>query len=147
MLTGAVGNTALTPEIANTFTYGAVVTPDLIPGFTASIDYYSINIHDAISTLNAQQELNFCQNGSAQQCGFIIRNPSGTLSRILLPYFNAADSLVKGVDFETSYDQDLSEIHDGWGGDINFRLLVSYLGQFTTQVIGAPPGAVCRRHR
>ena len=139
VLTGAVGNTALKPEIANTFTYGAVVTPDLIPGFTASIDYYSIDIHDAISTLNAQQELNFCQNGSTQQCGFIIRNPSGTLSRILLPYFNAADRLVKGVDFETSYDQDLSQLHDGWGGDINFRMLISYLGQFTTQVTGAAP--------
>jgi len=138
VLTGAVGNTALTPEIANTFTYGAVVTPSAIPGLTASIDYYEINIHDAISTLNAQQELNFCQNGSAQQCGFIIRNPSGTLSRILLPYFNAADRLVKGVDFETSYNQDLSEFNMGVGGDINFRLLVSYLGQFTTDIIGAP---------
>lgn len=139
VLTGAVGNTALKPEIANTFTYGAVVTPSLVPGLTASIDYYSINIHDAISTLSAQQELNFCQNGSAQQCAFIIRNPSGTLSRILLPYFNAADRLVKGVDFETSYNQDLSELHLGVSGDINFRLLVSYLGQFTTQVTGAPP--------
>jgi iron complex outermembrane receptor protein len=138
VLTGAVGNTGLTPEIANTFTYGAVVTPSILPGFTASIDYYQINIHDAISTLSAQQELNFCQNGSAQQCAFILRNPSGTLSRILLPYFNAADRLVKGVDFETSYDQDLSQLHDGWGGDINFRMLVSYLGQFTTQVTGAP---------
>jgi outer membrane receptor protein involved in Fe transport len=139
VLTGAVGNTDLVPEIANTFTYGMVVNPDFLKNFTASIDYYSINIHDAISTLSAQQELNFCQNGSAQQCAFIIRNPSGTLSRILLPYFNAADRLVKGVDFETSYDQDMSQLHDGWGGDINFRLLVSYLGQFTTQVIGAPP--------
>ncbi|HTW33947.1 MAG TPA: TonB-dependent receptor [Rhizomicrobium sp.] len=139
VLTGAVGNTDLVPEIANTTTFGAVVTPDLLPGFTASVDYYSINIHDAISTLSAQQELNFCQDGSSQQCAFIIRNPSGTLSRILLPYFNAADRLVKGVDMEASYDQDLSELHDGWGGDINFRILVSYLGQFTTQVIGAAP--------
>jgi iron complex outermembrane recepter protein len=139
VLTGAVGNTDLVPEIANTTTYGMVVTPDMVPGFTASVDYYSINIHDAISTLSAQQELNFCQDGSAQQCAFIIRNPSGTLSRILLPYFNAADRLVKGVDFEASYNQDLSELHMGVGGDINFRLLVSYLGQFTTQVIGAAP--------
>ncbi len=137
VLTGAVGNTALTPEIANTFTYGLVVTPSLIPGLTASLDYYEINIHDAISTLSAQQELNFCQNGSAQQCGFIIRNGSGTLSRILLPYFNAADRLVKGVDFETTYNQDLSDFH--MGGDVSFRLLVSYLGQFTTDIIGAPP--------
>ncbi|HUO94546.1 MAG TPA: TonB-dependent receptor [Rhizomicrobium sp.] len=140
VLTGAVGNTALKPEIANTFTYGAVLTPDLVPGLTASIDYYSINIHDAISTLNAQQELNFCQNGSAQQCAFIIRNPmTGNLSRILLPYFNAADRLVKGVDFETSYNKDLSELHWGVNGDVSFRLLVSYLGQFTTQIEGAPP--------
>ncbi len=139
VLTGAVGNTALKPEIANTLTFGAVFEPQFLPGLTASVDYYSINVHDAIATLSAQQELNFCQDGSAQQCGFIIRNPSGTLSRVLLPYFNAADRLVKGVDMEASYDQDMSDISSDLGGHLRLRLLTSYLGQFTTDIIGAPP--------
>ena len=138
VLTGAVGNTALKPEIANTLTLGTVFQPQFLPGLTASVDYYSINVHNVITTLTAQQELNFCQGGSQQQCGFINRNPSGTLSRILLPYFNAADRLVKGVDFETSYDQDMADIDSDWSGHLKIRLLTSYLGQFTTQVIGAP---------
>ncbi len=139
VLTGAVGNTALKPEIANTLTFGTVFEPQFLPGLTASVDYYSINVHDAIATLNAQQELNFCQDGSSQQCGFINRNPSGTLSRILLPYFNAADRLVKGVDMEASYDQDMADISPDLGGHLRLRLLTSYLGQFTTDIIGAPP--------
>jgi outer membrane receptor protein involved in Fe transport len=139
VLTGAVGNTALTPEIANTLTFGTVLQPQFLPGLTASVDYYSINVHDAISTLQAQQELNFCQDGSNQQCGFIIRNPSGTLSRILLPYFNAADRLVKGIDFEVSYDLDMADVSSDLDGHMHFRLLTSYLGQFTTDIIGAPP--------
>ncbi len=139
VLTGAVGNTGLTPEISNTLTFGTVFTPKFLPALTASIDYYSINIHDAISTLTAQQELQLCQDGSSQQCGFIDRNSTGTLSRILLPYFNAADRLVKGIDMEASYDQDMSDINENLGGNLRLRLLTSYLGQFTTDIIGAPP--------
>ena len=54
----------------------------LLSGLEFSVDYYQININKAISTLTAQQELNFCANGSTQQCAFIIRNPNGTLSRV-----------------------------------------------------------------
>jgi iron complex outermembrane recepter protein len=138
VLTGAVGNTALKPEIANTLTFGTVFEPQFLPGFTASVDYYSINVHDVITTLTAQQELNLCQDGSAQQCGFISRNSSDTLSRVLLPYFNAADRLLKGVDMEASYDQDMSDIDSDLNGHLKLRLLTSYLGQFTTDIVGAP---------
>ena len=137
-LTGAVGNTNLKPEISNTLTYGAVFTPQFLPGLTASVDYYQINVHDAITTLTAQQELNLCQDGSAQQCGFILRNSSNNLTRILLPYFNAADRLLKGVDMEVGYDQDMADIDSDWDGHLHLRLLTSYLGQFTTDIVGAP---------
>jgi outer membrane receptor protein involved in Fe transport len=144
VITGAIGNTGLVPESANTSTIGVVITPDtlfngLLSGLEFSVDYYQINISKAISTLTAQQELNFCANGSTQQCSFITRNPNGTLSRVALPYFNAAARQTKGVDFEASYSTPLSDVAFGYDGTLTFRSFVAYTGQFTTQVQGAAP--------
>ena len=144
VITGAVGNPNLVPESANTSTIGVVVTPDTLlggfaPGLQFSLDYYQINISKAISTLTAQQELNFCANGSVQQCSFITRNNTGTLARVSLPFFNAAARQTKGVDFEASYSTPLSDIFSDMDGSLTFRGLVNYIGQFTTQVQGAAP--------
>jgi iron complex outermembrane receptor protein len=144
VITGAIGNPNLVPESANTSTVGVVVTPDslfggVLSGLEFSVDYYQININKAISTLTAQQELNFCFNGSTQQCAFITRNPNGTLSRVALPFFNAAARQTKGVDFEASYSTPLSDIAFGMDGSLTFRALVNYIGQFTTQIQGAAP--------
>jgi iron complex outermembrane receptor protein len=144
VITGAVGNPNLVPESANTSTVGVVVTPDslfngLAPGLLFSVDYYQINISKAISTLTAQQELNFCANGSAQQCAFITRNATGTLARVALPFFNAAARQTKGLDFEASYNTPLSTFMSDMDGSVTFRGLVNYIGQFTTQVQGAAP--------
>jgi iron complex outermembrane receptor protein len=144
VITGAIGNPALVPESANTSTIGVVVTPGslfdgLLSGLEFSVDYYQININKAISTLTAQQELNFCANGSTQQCAFIIRNPNGTLSRVALPFFNAAARQTKGVDFEASYSTPLSDVAFGYDGTLTFRGFVNYTGQFTTQIQGAAP--------
>jgi len=144
VITGAVGNPNLVPESANTTTIGAVISPDtlfngLAPGLQFSIDYYQINISKAISTLTAQQELNFCANGSTQQCSFITRNATGTLARVALPFFNAAARQTKGLDFEASYNTPLSTFIADLDGSVTFRGLVNYIGQFTTQVQGAAP--------
>ncbi len=144
VITGAVGNPNLVPESANTSTVGVVFTPyslfnGFAPGLEFSVDYYQINISKAISTLSAQQELNFCANGSTQQCSFITRNPTGTLSRISLPFFNAAGRQTKGLDFEVSYSTPLSDVMPDLDGSVTFRGLVNYIGQFTTQVQGASP--------
>jgi outer membrane receptor protein involved in Fe transport len=144
VITGAVGNAGLVPESANTSTVGVVVTPadlfdGMLTGLEFSVDYYQINISKAISTLTAQQELNFCFNGSTQQCGFITRNPNGTLSRVALPFFNAAARQTKGVDFEATYTTPLSDVAFGMDGSLSFRGFVNYIGQFTTQVQGAAP--------
>ena len=144
VITGAIGNPSLVPESANTSTIGVVVTPDnlfggLLAGLEFSVDYYQINISKAISTLTAQQELNFCANGSQQQCAFITRNPNGTLSRVALPFFNAAARQTKGVDFEATYSTPISDVAFGLDGDLTFRAIVNYTGQFTTQIQGAAP--------
>ena len=138
-LTGAVGNTALKPELSDTWVAGFVVQPRFAPGLSASVDYFDIEIAGAISALTAQQEVNLCYQGATTMCPFIQRNSAGTISRVLLPYFNVASRVTKGVDVEVSYVRPLSNFVSGWDGELSLRALVNYVGVYTTQIQGAPP--------
>jgi outer membrane receptor protein involved in Fe transport len=136
VLTGSIGNPNLTPEIAQGKTIGFVLTPrDLIPDFNFSLDYYSVRIDDAISTLGAQQELTNCFQGVQQQCSFIIRAADGSLARILQPSFNTAFTETSGVDMETSLVTPLESI----GGQLSTRLIVNYLHELKNGINGAIP--------
>jgi iron complex outermembrane receptor protein len=137
VLTGSVGNPDLTPEIARGTTVGMVLTPrGLIPGLNMSVDYYKVRIRDAISTLSAQQELTNCFQGAQEQCAYIQRGTNSAISRILLPSFNAAFSRTSGVDAEISYATPLSSFSAGWDGSLSTRLIVNYLDELTTGVVG-----------
>ena len=48
------GNAALTPEQAHTYTLGMVLTPDFMPGFTTSLDYYQTHMSNAITSISYQ---------------------------------------------------------------------------------------------
>ena len=48
------GNAGLTPEVAHTYTMGMVLTPDVIPGLTASLDYYVTHMTNAITSISYQ---------------------------------------------------------------------------------------------
>lgn len=137
-LTGAVGNTGLKPELSDTWVVGFVAQPSFAPGLSVSMDYYDIQIASAISTLNAQQEVTLCSQGATTLCPFIQRNSAGTITRVQLPFFNVASRSTKGVDTEISYTRPLSDIVSDWGGDLSLRALVNYVGEYTTQVQGAP---------
>jgi outer membrane receptor protein involved in Fe transport len=45
----ASGNLSLKPEIADTWTVGAIMRPRFLPGFSATLDYYHIRVKDAIT--------------------------------------------------------------------------------------------------
>jgi outer membrane receptor protein involved in Fe transport len=140
VLTGSVGNSGLVPESSNTWTVGGVFTPEFfLPGFSFTIDYYSISITKAISTLSAQQELDQCAAGAQQECSFIQRNGSGGLARVLLPYFNAASRLTKGEDIEIDYSTNLADWDMGLDGTLTTRLIANHLDRFETNVLNGNP--------
>ena len=57
----AFGNPGLSEETANTFTLGAVLTPNLGLGrFSATVDYYDIDIKDYVVALGAQYDPSRC---------------------------------------------------------------------------------------
>ncbi len=132
VITNQVGNANLKPEIADTFTGGVVYQPSWLPGFSATVDYYNIDLKDAVSSLTAQQTVDECADGSGAACANVQRNSAGTISRIDLPNLNLDAIKTSGVDFELNYRTPLPF------GDLRLRTVASYLDKYTMEVPGAP---------
>jgi outer membrane receptor protein involved in Fe transport len=73
------GNSSLTEEVADTVTYGVVVQPRFVPGLTLTVDYWDIEIEDAIVAISAQNIVNGCYDSPSLDnafCPLISRNPA-----------------------------------------------------------------------
>lgn len=111
------GNPNLTPESSDTFTVGAVFSPEGLDGFTASVDYFDIEVDDAIvAGLGAQTILDEClSTGLATFCDLINRdaagslNPSGPGIGFTLTNVNAASLATSGFDFQADYNFDFGD--------------------------------------
>jgi outer membrane receptor protein involved in Fe transport len=126
------GNASLVPEVSHTFTVGGSYSPHYIPGLSASIDYYDIDIADAISTLSLQDTLNSCyaKNPNDPTCGGVIsRTPTGTINFVTRTYRNLADYRTQGIDFEASYVMGLYRLVSSWEGSLRFRYLANHVSE------------------
>ncbi|UVI40422.1 TonB-dependent receptor domain-containing protein [Qipengyuania spongiae] len=54
------GNINLEPEVSNSLTIGAVFQPRFLPGFSLTVDYYDVEITQAIAGLSGQGIVNRC---------------------------------------------------------------------------------------
>ena len=64
------GNAGLDEETADTHTYGVVVTPSFLPGFSLTIDYWDIVIDSAIQAVSAQDIVDGCYRGATLNTSF-----------------------------------------------------------------------------
>lgn len=123
-------NPVLVPEVADTITAGFVIQPS-VDGFLGrmqlSIDYYKIEIEDAIGVLGAQTIATRCFQGAVEFCPLITRDSAGIITRIQDVSQNVNELITKGVDVEFSYKQPL----DTWG-DLDWRLLGTHVSDLIT---------------
>ena len=129
----AFGSTNLSEETANTWTVGAVLTPNLgIGRFSATIDYYDIKIRDLITTLGSTFYINDCYlNNNPASCANITRNQiTGQIDAINTSITNAGEFHTKGVDGQVNFVVPFSDIGIGIPGRLRFQELVSYLKSF-----------------
>jgi len=126
------GNPKLRPETAKTFTYGIVLSPRFIPGFTTSVDYYNINMGNALTSFSPQNVVDNCAAGSALFCSGITRNAAGVITVVQSSQFNAQTLKVSGVDFEAAYAFDLKDVWDELEGSLSIGGLASYAEHITT---------------
>lgn len=128
------GNPNLQPEKADTTGLGVVLSPTFFPGFQASVDYWNIDITDAVSVPNGQSTINACFAGNTVLCPNIIRLgpviPGTSLSPIntvVVAPQNIASQLARGIDIEASYRVNLDTINDSWKGGLSIRALATYV--------------------
>ncbi|WP_019832858.1 TonB-dependent receptor domain-containing protein [Sphingomonas sp. PR090111-T3T-6A] len=132
----AAGNPNLVPEKADTTSVGVVYRPNWLPGFAASVDYFNIKIDKAIYSNTAQAVINLCQGGDPLQCSFITRNAANQITLIKLLPLNIGGEATRGVDFETSYTRNVSDIVSQWSGTLNLRMVGTYVAHRTVTVGG-----------
>jgi iron complex outermembrane recepter protein len=125
------GNPALTPEVADTETFGVVYQPSWFGGFSGSVDYFDIKIKNAISQLSSQNEVTLCADGETSLCSQIERQ-NGQILEISTPTLNLASAHAEGMDLEFGYRHNLSDIVSGLPGALSARAIGTYLGVQST---------------
>ncbi|MGB9989191.1 TonB-dependent receptor domain-containing protein [Massilia sp. SM-13] len=134
-----IGNTNLRPEVARNNTFGIVLSqPKWAPGFSASVDYFDIEVKGVISALTIQQEVDLCVAGNQEICSAMVLNSPGN-NYVTLQAFNLASLKTKGFDIETSYRTNLDKLN--LPGRFTFRALATRNLHYITDsgVVGTIP--------
>ncbi len=137
------GNPNLLPEKADTTGIGVVMSPQFLPGFQASVDFYNIDVKGSVQAPSAQTVVDLCFAGNTVLCNAIIRNPpvagdpiSSTLGQVFMVITqpeNLIGQKANGIDFEASYRFQLADIVDAWDGEIAIRAMGSRVLTLDTQ--------------
>jgi iron complex outermembrane receptor protein len=153
VLTG--GNKELGPEKADTTTLGIVWQPAFAQGLTATLDYYTIKVEDAISNPSSTDILDDCYSRARNPslafvpaCAQVLRNPNnGTFNGaaapgVVLPLSNLGTIKTSGWDLAIAYGLPLRDlgVDPKWG-----RLDIGFVGNYTSKYeFQATPNSVNR---
>ncbi len=123
------GNPELEEEEGNSWTIGAVIQPEGIPvldKFDFTIDYYRLDINNAITLRDRNFILSQCYGGGDPSlCAFVVRRPNaigatsaGSIEFLNADTTNAGSEFAEGVDLTASFAQPI--------GPGNFAARLSY---------------------
>ena len=126
------GSFALGAEKADTTTLGAVFSPSFIPGLRVGVDWYQIQIRDAVTTLSGQRIVDFC-NLYQTFCDRITFASPTNITFIDARRVNLGRFTSRGFDIEVNYDLALSDVVADWNGRLNLRLLGTHQYDFLIQ--------------
>jgi iron complex outermembrane receptor protein len=129
------GNEELGAEKGKSWTFGVSVSPDGIPvleDFDFNVDYFDIEIEDAIVSTPRQFILDQCYTGDSALCSFITRRPTavgansaGSLEYIDSGVTNSGGFATEGVDLVVTYAKDLEDYN--LTGQFNARLAYTHV--------------------
>jgi len=131
------GNPELNPEEADTLTLGFVVTP--MDTMTVSVDYWSIEITDAINNIGATTILEQCGLYGVL-CDQVTRNAGGSLWQGTQGFvedttINLGEDKWEGIDVAANYDFEAA------GGSWSANLIGTYMMTKETTPLPADPNS------
>ncbi|RZI99777.1 MAG: TonB-dependent receptor [Brevundimonas sp.] len=129
------GNSGSNPNLRNetstSYTLSAIFTPRMFPGFSAVLDYYSIDIEDAIATLSIQQLVSLCYDDkvvNTTACDQFTRDPNTfEIVDFIQGPFNYAGLRSRGIDFQARYGFDLQDLIGHDFGRLDLSVSGNYL--------------------
>ncbi len=114
------GNPNLDEETSDSITVGFLLTPEgVLDGLTLSVDYWNIEVEDAISTVDPEFIINQCgMTGDATFCGLIRRSPANgnvwvgsgpNAPRVSATNVNIGFFEVEGIDINGTYSFEVGD--------------------------------------
>ena len=138
------GNPNLEPEESDTFSAGVILTPGFVPGFSLTVDWFSIDVQKAIDEVPSATILQQClDTGVAEFCNAINRGVTGngTLwigqDNIRSLDVNLGFFKTTGIDFIGGYSVDTGY------GDLNFNWVATWLMSWEQQAFPGAPVEAC----
>jgi outer membrane receptor protein involved in Fe transport len=139
---GLIGGDAnLTPEVADTLTAGVVIQPRWIPRFALTIDWFDIDIKNAINIIGADTIVGictstadpfFCSQVNRDQFGSLWRTSGGFVRDLTR---NIGGFKTRGVDIGASYSMDIGSL-----GNFGFNFQGTWLDRLVTDTGITSPG-------
>ena len=129
------GNPDLGPETATSKTLGFVYSPSWLSGFDVSLDWWKIDLKNALTVTSGQAILDGCViDARPELCALYTRNPGGSLNLRSAPV-NQGDLSTEGYDMTVGY-----RLPETSWGKFSFTWDTTYLakseGTASTTVIG-----------
>lgn len=124
------GNPNLQPEKARTWTAGVVIQPSFVPGLAIALDWYDINLKQAINTVDAQKLAELCVDQPTINnpfCASLVRaQGSGLIVDYTVSPQNVAAFRTSGLELNLNYSFRLEKV-----GDFQLKFVGNYLNKLT----------------
>jgi iron complex outermembrane receptor protein len=134
------GNPELDSEDSTNFSVGLVFTPPRVPGLSISVDYFHLEVENAIASLDPQ----FILDNEDEFAGFVLRAPPsaedtargipGSVLLVNTRFQNLGFVKAEGLDFSAQYTTPQTRL-----GTFSLRFDAAYLMSFEQQASSAEP--------
>ena len=128
------GNANIKPEVGRTKTVGTVLTPTFVPGLTATVDYYELNLRGAVGVIQPINAITSCYitNPTANNplCALVTRNASGRFQDAFVNNQNLGRIVQQGIDIGVNYT-----LRGGWlpGNGLRLSYQANIVTSYTIQ--------------
>lgn len=118
------GNPNLESEVSDSKTVGVVWTPAFVENLSVTLDWYEIEIEDAITDVSAQNIIDNCVDATGGLdigfCSQVDRNENNDIELVRSGFINAAALNTSGLELQARYKTDLSAFD--LPGELRFNL-------------------------
>ncbi len=126
------GNPNLDEETADSWNIGAVYEPEFIENFSITVDYFNIEIKDAIASFGGGPDsliagCFFSRDLTSELCQGAVRDLTGNITPVNALAANVSKLRTDGIDVQADYTFDLMDTGLSAPGTINVFYMMTYV--------------------